>query len=142
MTRVFLDSSVLFSAAYSIHGHAHDLIMLGIREEITIVTSQMVFDETQRNLFESAPEKLTAFDLIIANVHFEFVRPLKRDVLAATKHVALKDAPIVAAARKAKVEFLVTLDKKHLLNRPDLARYVRAAIVTPKEAIERLVSRS
>ncbi len=138
MKRIFLDSSVLFSAAYSIHGHAHDLILMGIRGELTIVTSRLVLEETKRNLFESAPEKSSALDQIVANVHFEFVRPMKRDVLAATKHVALKDAPIVAAARKAKVDFLVTLDQKHLLNRPDLAKYVRAAIVTPKAAIEQL----
>ena len=94
MTRIFLDSSVLFSATYSIHGH------------------------------------------------FEFVRPMKRDVLAATKHVALKDAPIVAAARKAKVDFLVTLDRKHLLGQPNLAKYVRAPIVTPKEVMEQLSSKN
>ncbi len=122
MTRIFLDSSVLFSAAYSIHGHAHDLILMAIRGELTIVTSQLLLNETKSNLFESAHEKSSALDQIIANVHFEYVRPMKRDVLAATKRVALKDAPIVAATREAKVDFLVTLDQKHLLNHPDLAK--------------------
>jgi predicted nucleic acid-binding protein len=34
LARVFIDSSVLFSAAYSNKGHARDLIMLAAREEI------------------------------------------------------------------------------------------------------------
>lgn len=136
MTRVFLDSSVLFSAAYSIHGHAHDLIVMAIREELTIVTSRLVLTETRRNLAESAAEKLPTLDRIVANIPFGFVRPTKREVRAATKYVALKDAPIVAAARKAKAELLVTFDEKHLLGRPDVAKYVRAAIVTAKEAVE------
>jgi predicted nucleic acid-binding protein len=55
-------------------------------------------------------------------------------VQAAAKHVTLKDAPILAAARKAKVAFLVTLDKKHLLSRPELAQYARTIIATPQEA--------
>ncbi len=36
----------------------------------------------------------------------------------------------------AKVEPLVTLDRKHLLGRPDLARHVGANIGTPKEVVE------
>jgi predicted nucleic acid-binding protein len=48
----------------------------------------------------------------------------------------LKDAPIVAAAKKAQADMLVTLDKKHLLGKPELAMYAGMKIVTPKEAIE------
>jgi predicted nucleic acid-binding protein len=138
MTRIFLDSSVVFAAAYSIHGHAHDLILMAVREELTIVTSELVINETRRNLFESAPETVSAFDRIVANIPFVFVRPTKREVRAATKYVALEDAPIVAAARKAKVEFLVTFDQKHLLGRPNIAKYVRAAVLTPKEVMAQL----
>ncbi|MDD2695891.1 MAG: hypothetical protein PHD58_08195, partial [Anaerolineales bacterium] len=58
-----------------------------------------------------------------------------REVLSAAKQVALKDAPIVAAAKKGEVDLLVTLDKKHLLEKPALAKFVGAEIVTPKEAI-------
>ncbi len=142
MRRVFLDSSVLFSAAYSIHGHAHDLILMAMREELVIVTSELVLAETRRNLAESAPEKLFILDRLLANLPFEFVRPTKREVVTASRHVALKDAPIVAAARKAKVEFLVTVDKKHLLGRPELAKFVRAAIISPREAFDYLAGKS
>ena len=138
MMRLFFDSSALFAGVHSIRGHAHDLLRLASREVITLVVSQYVLEETRRNLAASVPESLVFLDLIVKNIPFELAQPTKRDVLVAARHVALKDAPIVAAARKAKVDFLVTLDKKHLLGRPDLAKYVRAEIVTPKEAVIRL----
>jgi hypothetical protein len=97
-----------------------------------------VLIETERNLSESVPEKLTALDRIVANIPFEFVQPTKREVRAAIKYANLKDAPIVAAARKAGVELLVTLDRIHPLGRPSLAKYVRAAVVTPREAFAHL----
>ena len=50
------------------------------------------------------------------------------------KKTALKDAPIIAAAKKAKVTVLVSLDKKHILGRPELETYIQARIVTPAEA--------
>jgi len=138
MSRLFFDSSVLFSAAYSTRGHAYDLIRMAIRGELIAVVSSLVLTETRRNLAESAPECLVLLDYILNNVPFELVRPTRREVVAATKYTALKDAPIAAAARKAKVDFLVTLNRKHLLGKPELARYVRAEIVTPKEAFVRL----
>ena len=84
------------------------------------------------------PERLAILDYVTAGILFELVKPTKREVIAAARSVVLKDAPIVAAARKARVDYLVTLDKKHLLGRPDLAKYVRAPIVTPQEAFARL----
>ncbi len=141
MQRLFLDSSVLFAAARttaSRTGHARDLILMAVRGEIVPVASQLVLDETRRNLAESVPERLIIFDYITAGIPFETVKPTKREVIAAARRVVLKDAPIIAAARKARVDYLATLDKKHLLGKPELAEYVRAPIVTPQEAFERL----
>jgi predicted nucleic acid-binding protein len=142
MMRLFLDSSVLFSAAYSVHGHAHDLIRMALDGEIAVVTSEVVLTETRRNLASSAPEKLSTLERLLAHIPFEFVRPTKRDVETATRHVVLKDAPILAAARKARVDFLVTLDKKHLLGKPELARYARPPIATPQEVMQHLTRKS
>lgn len=138
MMRLFLDSSVLFSAAYSVHGHAHDLIHMALAGVVSLVTSELVLTETRRNLAYSAPEKLSTLERLLAHLPLEFVRPTKRDVQAAARHVVLKDAPILAAARKAKVDYLVTLDKKHLLGKPELAQYARTGIVTPQEVVQSL----
>ena len=138
MRRLFFDSSALFAAAYSRTGHARDLILMAVRGEITLVVSQLVLDETRRNLAESTPERLIILDYITAGIPFEIVKPTKREVIAAARRVVLKDSPIIAAARKARMDYLVSLDKKHLRGRPELAEHVRAPILTPQEAFERL----
>jgi predicted nucleic acid-binding protein len=135
MIRIFLDSSVLFSAAYSAKGHSRDLLILAAREEITLVVSNLVLEETRRNLSSFAPDILPYLDQIIEAIPFEYVRPNKREVIDAAKQVELKDASIVAAARKANVDFLVTLDKKHLLGKPKVAEFAGIPIITPQEVI-------
>ncbi len=47
--RVFIDSSVLFAAAYSVTGSAHDLVLAAIQGRITIVLSDYVLAETEGN---------------------------------------------------------------------------------------------
>ena len=74
-------------------------------------------------------------ELLLITLPYELVRPSKEEVLESAIHVALKDAPIVAAARKAKVDLLVTMDQKHILGKPELANYAGLQIVTPKEAM-------
>jgi predicted nucleic acid-binding protein len=136
MKRVFLDSSVLFSAAYSRQGESRNLVLMAIREEIIVVTSQIVIEETRRNLAEFAPAALIFLEYAIENIPFELVEPTKREVLDAGKHTVLKDAPIAAAAKKARVDMLVTLDKKHLLGKPGLAEYIEADIIRPSQAVK------
>jgi predicted nucleic acid-binding protein len=111
---------------------------MAIRKEIIVVISPLVLIETARNLYEKAADKAHLFEVIIEHVPFEYVQPTKREVLAAVDHVELKDAPIIAAAKKAKVDLVVTLDKKHLLGKPVLVRFVGVDIVTPNEAVKRL----
>jgi predicted nucleic acid-binding protein len=142
MTRIFLDSSVFFSAVYSAKGHSRDLLLMAAKEEITLVVSQLVIDETHRNIAELFPEKLFFLDRVLEAIPFEYIRPTKRQVLAAAEVTAFKDAPIVAAAKRSKVDFLVTLDRKHLLGKPEIAEYLGAPIVSPKEAVKALQKRN
>ncbi len=138
MTRVFLDASVIFSACYSTTGHSHDLILMAIRGDYQLIGSELVFEEARRNLAGYAKEYIVFLDYVIESLQPELVRPSKAEVLGAAKHVALKDAPIVAAAMKAKADILVTLDKKHLLGKPELAKFARTKILTPQEAVQTL----
>jgi predicted nucleic acid-binding protein len=138
--RVFIDSSVLFSAANSTRGHSHDLIRMGARGEIVLVLSDYVFEETRRNLGSLSPPKETRLDEIISSAAIEIVEVTRKEVLNAAKIVVLKDAPILAAAKAAKVDMLVSLDKKHLLGRPELVEFLGAGILSPKEAFEQILT--
>ena len=46
MKRLFIDSSVLFSAAYSSRGNARNIILMAARKELTAVISKLVINET------------------------------------------------------------------------------------------------
>ncbi|MDO8755676.1 MAG: PIN domain-containing protein [Anaerolineales bacterium] len=134
--RIFIDSSVLFSAAYSSKGHSRDLLLMGASGEIKIVFSNFVLQETIRNLSGLKKPPLEELDQIVQNANIELVDATKQSVLDAAKVIVLKDAPIIAAAKTAKVNMLVSLDKKHILGRTDLEAYINASIVTPLVAFQ------
>jgi hypothetical protein len=77
-------------------------------------------EETRRNLADYAPEVFPTLEINFVSIDFDIVAPSKEEVMAASRLVALKDAPILPAAKVAQVDYLVTLDKKHLLDRPEL----------------------
>lgn len=138
--RIFIDSSVLFSAVYSTSGHSSDLLVMGAEGDILAVISDFVIVETRRNIRDVKPEKLARLDRLLVTVQFEIVRVNSKDVADAKQWIVLKDAPILAAAKVARVDMLVTLDKKHFLGRPELETYINALILTPKEAFQKIKS--
>ncbi|MCA0454351.1 MAG: putative toxin-antitoxin system toxin component, PIN family [Chloroflexi bacterium] len=120
--RIFVDTSVLFSAIFSPNGHARDLLNLAVDNILTLVISQDVLDETERNLQKKAPGKVLLFTTLITLLEPEIVQNLTvEEVAVAAVYTARKDAPIVAAAIKAGVDYLVTYDHKDLLDPSEVA---------------------
>lgn len=140
MRRIFIDSSVLFTAANSAKGHSRDLMLISGSGKLTLVLSDFVLEETRRNLALTQPG-VTVLERIIREARIEIVSVSRRQVQEAMKSIIPKDAPIIAAAKIAKVDMLVSLDKKHLLGRPELESYINAPILTPAEAFARLKKR-
>jgi len=138
MRRVFVDSSVFFSAVYSSTGHSSDLLTMSAVGEIVAVVSEFVITETRRNILELKPERIAVLDRILNTANLEVKNPTKSNVAKAAHLIVLKDAPIIAAAKSAKVDMLVTLDRKHILGKPELETYIHAPILTPAEAFQRL----
>jgi predicted nucleic acid-binding protein len=114
--RIFLDSSVLYAAAFSPTGPARRLLFKGLEGSVTLVISDLVLEETKRNLTKNAPVALPYFT-ILADLFSPFlIRPTKAEVFKAAQVVHLKDAAIVASAAKGKAEYLAMHDVKHLLS--------------------------
>src|ERR671914_1286088 len=61
---VFLDSSVLYAAAFSATGPARRLIVKGLEGSITLAISDLVLEETKRNLTKNAPLALPYFTIL------------------------------------------------------------------------------
>jgi predicted nucleic acid-binding protein len=134
--RCFIDSSVFYSAIYSNRGYAHELFRLALQSKVILVISQDVLTETRRNLARKAGERAVFFlERIVAETPCEFIEPTKREVWAVSSYVVEKDAHVAAAAKKAEVDLLVTLDRKHLLGNVALAEYLQIPIVEPEEAV-------
>ncbi len=114
--RVFLDSTVLFSAAYSSRGRARDLLLAGARGELSLALSDLVLVETERNLAAKAPQALALFQSLRPVLLLYVTNPPLRSLRRAELYVEFKDAAIVAGALTAGARYLATYDRRHLLN--------------------------
>ncbi len=134
MIRVFLNASVLFSASYSETGSSRDLLREAIRGNLKIVVSQHVLEEAERSLAEKAPAALPAFHELLTLVAGEVAEnPTLKELKQAATYINLRDAPIVAAAVKAQVDYLVTWDRKHFIHDPRVGEKSGLTIITPDE---------
>jgi predicted nucleic acid-binding protein len=57
--------------------------------------------------------------------------PSVAEIAAAKEFIHPKDAPILAAAMSLEVDYLVTLNRKHFLDDPEVARKSGLRIGTP-----------
>ena len=135
--KVFIDSSVLIAAAISPTGSARDLIKGSFRNKSKIVVSDLVLEETERNLTNKAPKALPTLQLFLEVLNPEVVSPSKSLVLKVSRVVDPKDAPIVAGAVSAKTDYLVSFDRKHLLqHKQEIEANFKVKVVTPDEVVK------
>lgn len=103
--RIYLDANILISATYS------ELSRFGgfwQMKNISPVTSAYAIGEVRRNLL---PFQISRFEELLAKT--EIAADPKRCVLPPEITLVEKDRPIVAAAIHARVDFLITGDKRH-----------------------------
>ncbi|MEK7521745.1 MAG: putative toxin-antitoxin system toxin component, PIN family [Patescibacteria group bacterium] len=135
--KVFIDSSVLIAAAISSKGSARDLITKALRNELKVVISDLVIEETQRNLSNKAPKALPSLQLFLEALNPEVTTPSKSLVTKVARVVERKDAPIVAGAISSKSDYLVSYDQKHLLKQKQIIKInFKIKIVTPDEMVK------
>ena len=136
---VFLDSSVLVAAAISRTGSARDLLREHIRGRLDLRISQLVLDETARNLARKAPEALDDFRTLVAVLDAQVVSPTAAVIAEAASITADKDAPIISAAVQARARFLATYDRQHLLR---FARQIEerfgVCVATPADILDEI----
>ena len=131
--RVFLDTSVLIAGLASRTGASAAIRDLGEAEELRIVLSRQVLIEADRVLLKKFPQLIERYRLFIRSVSPELADDPPRDLVRAAEAVInAEDAPILAAAQQAQVDYLVTLNTKHFLIQKVRAFYA-APIVTPGE---------
>lgn len=136
--RIFLDTSALFAGLWSESGGGRLILRLGEAGALQIVVSQQVLEELDEVLRRKAPHLLAALARLLDRLQVEVAKPgdpgAYAACLALTGHAG--DARILADAWQAGVSYLVSLNQKHILNRPELAEGLPYEIGTPGDFIQ------
>ena len=132
--RVFLDSSVLISGIISQTGASSAILDLGEATEIIIILSKGVLVETDRVFEKKFPNLIGDFRNFIKNLSPLIVNDASSEEIREAERVISDkdDAPILAAAKKVNIHYLVSLDIKHF-HRPKARAYFKNPIVTPAQ---------
>ena len=136
-SRLFFDSSALISGVLSQGGAACALMLFSEQGRLYLFISEHVIEECEKALARKAPKALTAFRNTLKDVKPKILStPTSKEVQACIYMISdPRDAPILAAAIKAKLDFLVTHDRRHFLNDPKVAEKSGLKIGTPGAAL-------
>jgi predicted nucleic acid-binding protein len=131
--RAFLDTSALFAAVWSDQGGARMILKLGEAGAVALLVSPQVIKEAEGALKRKAPETLPLLAILLdrGGVTVEGAAPHKSAAALASVTGHPGDAQIVADALQAKADYLITLDREHLLGNALLAGAVQLPIGTP-----------
>lgn len=130
--KIFVDSSVLIAASISSKGYAYELLVKGFQGEFDLYISEDVIEESERNIKLKTPNSLKDFYIVKDALAGNIVKVKKNQILKVTEVVHIKDAPIVAGALKAKADYLVSFDRKHLLQQAKAIKTkFKIKVITP-----------
>lgn len=117
MINVFLDTSILLASLRSPQGGSSELLRYAVIGAIEASVSDDVIDEVARHVHEVDPALRSLLLRYLAAIPFRVVSVTPEEVQWAITFTAPKDGAIVAAAHKSGASYLVTLDKRHLLDK-------------------------
>lgn len=137
MIKIFLDASVIITAMLSQSGGSAKVIKLGQLGDWAQITSQTVIDEvydhTQK--INKTKDEINQFiknnDILVR----KRVTKLEAEYLAGL--IDSTDAHLIAGAKLTDCDYLITLDKKHLLKEDIKNRFKPLKIINPEEVLRR-----
>lgn len=134
---LFLDSSALIAGIVSAKGAARVLLLLAESGHIVITISEQVLTESERAIARKVPQAINDLRQAILASKAQIVRdPSPEEVASHSNLISHKaDVSIVLAAMKAGVDYLVTLNRKHFMDDPEVARKSGLRIGTPGDAL-------
>lgn len=135
MTKIFLDASVIIASMLSPTGGSFKVIRLGQLGQWAQITSQTVIDEVKDHT-EKISKSAQEIDQFIKE-HSVIVRQrmTKLEIKPFIELVDGSDAHLIAGSKLTGVDFLVTLDKKHLLKEDIKKRFKPLNIVNPEDLL-------
>jgi len=135
-SNVFLDSSVIIAGLASEKGGSYEVLALAELKVIIPCICEDVVSEVLRNVQKKLPGSVAHFYALFKKLPFKITDPSEEDMVFAKKLINEKDAPILAAARSGKVDWLLSLDRHFL--KADLEGKVNFQICSPGEFLQKL----
>ncbi|EKD22733.1 MAG: hypothetical protein ACD_83C00290G0001 [uncultured bacterium] len=131
--KILLDSSVLISGLNSSIGASAAIFKLAEKSLIRIITTPYIVAETKTTIDKKFPKLSTDLQNLIQNeIILVKSEPTKSYLHKAFSLIGdINDVPILAAAMHLKVDYLVTLDKKHFITDPQISDKSKIKIITP-----------
>lgn len=121
-------------------GAAREILRYSLAGSVELVLSSFVLEETENKLQRKKPRAIEIFRQIQQLGLWQVVNPAEEEIRAALDHVPdPDDAPIIAAARKAHVDALISFDRKHLHTK-SVEAFVGAPTLTAGDALALLLS--
>ncbi|OGG13569.1 putative toxin-antitoxin system toxin component, PIN family [Candidatus Gottesmanbacteria bacterium RIFCSPHIGHO2_01_FULL_46_14] len=133
--KVFFDASVIIAVLLSPSGGSAKLLEFAKNKAIVAITSQTVIDEVidHTEKIHKTPEEISLF--VKESGFLVRERVTQTEIEKVSGIVDSTDAHLLVGARGSACQYLVTLDKKHLL-RTDVQKMVAPLrIVNPKELL-------
>ena len=114
------------------------MIRLAIKGRVELFVSDYVFAETEMNLADGTARGLGVFQYLKTRDFWRVVTVSKAQVVVAIDSVADKfDAPIIAAAKAAEVDYLLSFDRKHLHTRR-IEAFIGSPVTTPEFVLKQI----
>ena len=133
--RVFFNASVILSGLHSPTGGSAKLLLFVKRGQIQGVISEIVFNEVLKHKSKINHDEAKIRKFFSESGLLIVKAPEKERVYQYQSLVSdLGDAHLLTSSIKGKCEFLVSLDKKHILNLKGKVKKIK--IVCPKELLE------
>src|SRR3989344_1912513 len=132
--RIFFNASVILAGFKSPFGGSAKILSWCKSKKIEGLVSELVVDEVIRNAQRMGFD-YNEISLLVENIFDSFETAPNAETVKKYQKIVIDfgDAHVLASCHEAKADFLVTLDKKHLLILQNKIKWVR--IVSPAELL-------
>jgi predicted nucleic acid-binding protein len=134
---LFIDSSALFPMLTSAKGASNAILSLAEAGAITITISEQVVIETERAIARKLPRALPYYREALRKTNVRIVPTPTADEIAPYEDIIADptDVPIVVAAMRTGVDYLVTFNRRHFLDDPSVAQRAGIPMGMPADAL-------
>jgi len=138
--RVFLDTSVIFSAVFSPSGGARMIFRLAEAGALQIILGQSVIREADEVVRRKAPASLPDLARLLSFARVEVRKVSATDHLATAGQMVsyLPDVHVLAEALAVQPDWFITHDKEHFLRNEDLQQELPFRVGTPGDLLQHI----